>query len=610
MKSIRENWMRIAALIIALLLAAGYFFLPMSSYQSASANEGRKKEGIEAGESRTWTWTPQLDNPDQLSLELSGAKKAQGITLKAELTDEKGTQVASVIQPIADLGEESRLTLKGSFRKGTVYTLTVSAEGEGSIKFKGDETEDGTFLPEYTEAGTVKTRNTAVLYFAIGMLLLAVTPVFGKKEEKKERGIRIPKTVNGLLPVLTFLMIVVLGMVLILSKPTFVMSYGNQWPAADEETHIEETEAICLTWGKSLDVGLAGTSIYSPGYVPLALGYTVTSFFTKDYDAIYHISVGFALFFYALMAALAVVHAPKYKATFMVLSVLSCNFHVVTSFHYDPTVIISILLGMALLLEVLDQEGPVRTGQGMIMVGLMAFGTVCKSAYSIILLTLMMIPSAKFGGKGKAWIFRIFVLLMLAWVVAGALIPGPYDAMRSGDPRFDGVDAAAQLEGMKAHPFDAAGKLIGFLFNNFYVMFFQGIGSWAYLGINQTAGWILTALLLLVAPLCSGGEEGKSLLTPGRRITFGVLAFGSMLILVVAQYVVSSPVGGSITGMQNRYIIPMWTCIALALMLPQKVRDLTKKFSDILTLGLWAGCFGVNLWAMLQFIQVGNASLV
>ena len=69
-------------------------------------------------------------------------------------------------------------------------------------------------------------------------------------------------------------------------------------------------------------------------------------------------------------------------------------------------------------------------------------------------------------------------------------------------------------------------------------------------------------------------------------------------ILILTQYVVSTPVAGTLQGMQARYFLPIWILAALALMFPEKVRNLhpIRKAGPWIAAALWAGCFIVNAW--------------
>ena len=129
----------------------------------------------------------------------------------------------------------------------------------------------------------------------------------------------------------------------------------------------------------------------------------------------------------------------------------------------------------------------------------------------------------------------------------------------------------------------------------------MGISHWAYLGNNLEWNDLFLALLLWMAPLCAWGEDTErgKLLTPGRRIVLGLIAFGAELSLVVTQFIVSSPVGGNtVEGMQARYFIPLWIVLAVALMAPLSFRKrISRQAGSVMTVLV----FIVSAWVNISY---------
>ena len=101
---------------------------------------------------------------------------------------------------------------------------------------------------------------------------------------------------------------------------------------------------------------------------------------------------------------------------------------------------------------------------------------------------------------------------------------------------------------------------------------------------NGLRGWgyVLSALLLVVAPFYSRSEERLLPLTWKRRLRMAVVCLLPMMVLTVTQYIVSTPPGSlTVSGMQERYSLPVWSLLFLALMLPEKWRRRTTGLSEI-----------------------------
>ncbi|MBQ3705222.1 MAG: DUF2142 domain-containing protein [Clostridia bacterium] len=581
---------RILAAALALLLAAGYAFFPAVEDQVYAGNSGRKKQEIPTEGELSWSWTPESGSPAELSLTLSGKKKAAGMTVIAAVKDARGSTLAETAQPIDELGDGDSVLLNGSFSRGTAYTLTLRAEGEGSIKVKGEEDEEGVFYPQIGERGVSSRRNPVLLFFAAGLVLLALTPL-------KEPATRLPRIRPArrerLLPWAAFLMLTALGVLVCLTKPVF--DNGNGWMTWDEDEVHQYMVGGMLPWGAvSLADWLSYFVTWYPGYLPLALGGTLAGLFTRNSDVIYRACILASSVCYAGMVALAVAHAPKYKITFLTAGTIPAHIFQMTSRTYDTVVTGSILLGLALVLESCSREEKVTPLRGMTMAALMAFGTASKPAYSLVLLSLLMIPADRFGGKRQAWMYRGFSLLMLAWCMTALVIPGAYDAVRGGDSRFPGADSAAQIAWILASPLERGLIPVRYLWESQHMLMNMGIAHWAYLGNNEEWMALYLALMLAVAPLCVWDEkrEAGRLLTPGRRILLGVIVFAAELSLIYTQFIVSSPAGeGWIQGMQARYFMPLWIGLLLAVMMPERLRErISPQAGGIMTWTAFSAC--------------------
>lgn len=595
----KDRIARAIAAALALLLVLGFFLLPFESEELFAGEGGRKKEDIPTERELTWNWEPHLEQVNTLTLTLSGTKKAGDMTVYAVLREENGKEAAAVRQSLADQKDGDSILLQGDFRKGKTYTLGLRAEGEGTIRIKGSE-EEGGFYPLLRESGSSTVRNPALLYFAAGLLLLAMTPVTTKASRLSGPLNRRRRTLEDFLPWGTFLLLMTVGVLVSLNKPE--IDSGSPWRTWDEDDVHQFVVAGMLPQNTdSLRAWLNRVITWYPGYLPLALGGMLAGIFTGDALSIYRAEILMSTLAYAVMAGLAVRHAPRYKATFMAAGTLPAILFQMTSRTYDTVVTGSILLGLALVLESMEREEPVSFLRALTMTALMAFGTVAKPAYSLILLSLLLIPADRFGGRKRAWAFRAFVLLILGWCLAALTVPGAYDSVRGGDERFAGANASEQISWILANP--GQGLTVPFLYfwNRQHTLMNMGISHWAYLGNNLEWNDLFLTLLLWMAPLCAWGEDTErgKLLTPGRRIVLGLIAFGAELSLIVTQFIVSSPVGGNtVEGMQARYFIPLWIVLAVALMAPLSFRKrISRQAGSVMTVLV----FIVSAWVNISY---------
>ena len=589
---------------LAVMLAVLYIFFPLQEVFQWESNSGRKKLELSAGEAYSWAWTPQESEVAAVGISLTGTKKAQGLTLKLSIHDEKGNEVSNAREKVSEITENNdTIRLKGPFRSGVTYTLKMEAEGEGTIKLRGlpGENSDG-FEPMLTLSREKEQRNPVLLYFAAGAFLAAMTPVFRIKTQTQTAGSRGKTSAQtALLSWLTFLMIAGLGIYITVHRPMY--SILEDWRAWDEDTHWELVQQMGIMYPGAFCRAANDLITWTPGYLPLTIGYNLGQIFSSDEEVLYRTAIGASSICYAAICALAVKHAPRYRTSFLAAGTMPTILFLMTSMSYDTVVIGSILLGIALVLETLDDGKPVSPARAVVMVSLMSFGTVAKPAYSVVLLTLLMIPRQQLGGKRKAWTFRLFVILVTAWCFAAMAMPGAYEDVIKGDWRFEGASVSGQLKYIQEHPLEGGLRPIRFVIDGMEPLLTWGISHWGYLGNNGRANEFYLWLMLIAAPLCTMGETWtrKSELSLRRRIGFAATAFGAEIIIAYGQFLASTPVGGYVQGMQPRYFIPVWIVLLMALMWPHAIRRRLGRVSEWAGLAVWAACLLINVQNMMGY---------
>ena len=607
----KEKTARIIALAFSLFLILVYLFFPTQDIRRHENNSGRKKLGISAGDEYSWPWTPDEAGCTAVGIRLSGAQKAPELILTLSLKEENGREAASVRQKLSDSDQGvNEIVLHGHFKQGTGYTITLLAEGSGEVKLRGDAAgESKEFEPALNVEYSRDLRNPVLLYFAAGALMAALTPVRGQESKlsrKKQIGEK-ESPVSRILPWLTFLLIASLGIYITFRRPMY--SILEDWRTWDEDTHWEIVQQMGLFRPDAIRRIASDLITWAPGYAPLAFGYSLAQIFTSNEEILYRSAIACSTFCYAGMCALAVKHAPGYKTSFLTAGTMPVIIFVMTSMSYDTVVVGSVLLGTALLLETLDQEERIPPQRAVAMVSLLAFGTVAKPAYSIMLLMLFMIPASQFGGKKQAWIFRVFVVFMLLWCFAAMAMPGAYEDVIGGDWRFEGTSVSGQIAWILANPVEGGLRPVTYVLYFGKALMIGDIAHWGYLGNNVSAVNAYLWLMLLASPLCTAGEtwNQKSGLTFRRRIGFAFLGFGAVVIIAYGQFLASTPVGGYVQGMQARYCIPVWIVMLMSVMFPREIRRRMGKVGEWAPLAVWAACLIVNYLNLMGYLAAQGA---
>ena len=441
-------------------------------------------------------------------------------------------------------------------------------DGEEEEASYGDEEEEETGEESEAAAPVVLSDAAArvIFWICLGLAVISCTLLLTRRYVR--------------LGWLSFALLLPIGMMFVLCKPA-VTNY-----LLDEAGHYEYVQIFADNIFRGQKELIHQFIHYNLAYLPLTLGMTLGNLLGLN---IYLSAAVCNMLCYAVMGALAVKHAPKYKLTFLAFSALPGCLFLASGFTYDGFIIACVLLGLSLMLEAWsDSHRRLSAGKAIALCLLLGAGTCAKPAYSVVLLLLWFLPADKFGSRQRRWIFRAFVVVLLIACLAGSLT-GAYDGIRGGDERFDGTDSAAQLRYILANPWSFLKLLLGFEATNWTGMFFGCLSAMGYLGESAWLNFALAGLLLLVCPFDGEGNHYQHpTLTARRRILMALVGLLPMLILTITQYLVSTPVGhDGIAGVQARYFLPVWPLLALAVMMPRKLRHLLNhKWYRWLTVGV------------------------
>ena len=560
---------RSAAMGFALLLILAYFLLPMVNSERYYNNSGRKKLAMEPGKAYSWAWKPENGNVTRIAMKLSGVQKAEEITLHAQILDESGAITAEAEKNAAGLRDaDDMLQFEGRFQKGQPYILILWTEGKETLQIRGEADEEtGDFFPMIQETTRTSVKNPALLYFSVGALLAGLTPVRGEVRKRRRNGVKRAEKKDiweRMLPGITFLLVGGLGVFLSLRKPMPSFGIGEaSWIGYAEDVQWAQVETMSLWNPGGLSAILGNVTTWTPGYLPLAIGYNLTRIFTANIDALYHGAILCQTLTYAGLSALAVAHATRYKAVFLTVSAMPAVFFLLSSAAFDGMLIGSVLLGIALILEAADQEERITPLRAITMVSLLAFGTAARPAISLALLALLIIPKERFGGTRRAWLFRSFVILTLLWCLTALLVPGSYDDtwqnynIQGQENRFSQISHMMEtLSSEWGKPWEVAWK-------NAEWLLISGITDWHILGYSSDISILYAVLMLMIAPICLTGEDKEQIrpIPVGVRFTLGGIVLTAEIMLLYAERISLGTIGG-----QTWYILPLWIMLALAFM--------------------------------------------
>ena len=472
-----------------------------------------------------------------------------------------------------------------------VAALAVMAATGVQVSPETLELWDNDEMPAFTEvAGMQLHLPVGVFVLTLGAALVALAWLFTRKKVQ--------------LHWVTLVLILCGGIMIAVGKRP------DQRLAWDTDTH-RMWVYIFSTWEHYTLVDyLASFNTWFFSYVPYSLGLLLGKLLGLTESWALRLSFITGVMAYAGICTAAVKIAPRYKLSFMIAAVMPTCLYQASNISYDSMVMAGVLLGLAILVRELDD--PTKPLSGAAALGMtvaITFGTLAKPVYSLALLLLWMLPESKFGSKARAWIFRIFVLILLIMCLYSCLL-GMYSEQIGGDYRMgEEVDSAAQIQFILENPLFFLREMGDFLVTNVPRFMTLSASTWAHWGTCHTSSKLIPAMLWLLCPLCCFAEKRTSPLTWKRRAWLFVMALVPIVALMVTQYIVSTPVGSdSIAGMQGRYVIPVMPLLSLVFMLPQKLRGRLEPAARWVALAavlVMLGCIYVDGWQVIMVKMQG-----
>ncbi|MDO4482853.1 MAG: DUF2142 domain-containing protein [Clostridia bacterium] len=466
----------IALVLLAAVSLAAAYAIPWRSDRDYKKNDTFQhiNAGWKAAEDGTFSVTMdvQLDPTVMESLTVTFDTPAES-PLQVELT----IQGRDAVEAVIPAGESACTIPVGGW--ADAYRLTVSG-----ITADPEETE----LPLLTvDHGAMP--NLRVLYFLLPLLWgLAFIIYFAWGKAPKMHMVCLSVLLS-------------VGTMLVMVKGV-TMFY--LW---DEPIHFSNVLCMAGLEGGGGNGYFARFSLWNTGYFPYAAGMAVSNLLGLSLLTGYRVSLLCNVAFYSMLCTLAVKHAPKYKMTFLCLGCMPICTMLASSFSYDSMVIGGLLLGTALVLEELYSPRKITGGKMMAMV--IAFGilTLCKQAYSIMLLLMLLLPESKFESRKQRKLFRLYVVLFFVLCMASLALPDSYGDQKGGDARFANTDSMGQIALMLKEPVHFFKAFMHELRQDGPGFFIETPTMWCVWGESAKLGLLAFLLMFFIAPLYRDAQE-------------------------------------------------------------------------------------------------------
>ncbi len=311
-------------------------------------------------------------------------------------------------------------------------------------------------------------------------------------------------------------------------------------------------------------------------YLFSALGISIGRLLGLNFTWTYYLGIVFNLLFYSLMTGVAAWNCHKMRTGILIISTLPAAIHQATSVSYDVVMNAMVLVFVAYVLKVAEEERDVTWKDTGILILISAIFVPVKIIYGIFLLILFAIPCKRYKGaidyclkngsiflvSGIASIISRFSVLNYEFGIAAANINTAQKSVGGTDivlhaEKYGLVDVLKNPVGM-----------VWIMINTLKVesvkwfkdAFGSSLGAFS-IGINNK--FIYSFILLLVFCVFLEAYHIKAL---GWRLRIlSITASLGMIFLMMLAMVTWTTYGSNvIEGVQGRYFIPLIPIVCLA----------------------------------------------
>ncbi len=311
-------------------------------------------------------------------------------------------------------------------------------------------------------------------------------------------------------------------------------------------------------------------SYYLPfGYVPAAVGLVIARVLHLPFFLQIYMGRLTNFLAYIGLAYAAYRKAPCYRNIFFIVGLASGSMYLAGSFSTDPLLIGCSLLFVAVCLRYYfvpeDEDVLVSIPDCAILVTCAAIILSMKVfVYTPVILLALLIPVRRFGTV--RFLLTAAILLVLAFLEAKWQVR-LFGQFTYNDKRLvSGTDVYGQIAFVRNHPVLVLRLILNWLDKNVYYI------TGSIKSLQESAGVVAISRFTTVLPFFTvfftedkpkPGSEEK----PGdlRRSCFILFAVEAVLIILSLYIISSDMAGGTVTGVQSRYFLPIQPLILLGI---------------------------------------------
>jgi len=301
-----------------------------------------------------------------------------------------------------------------------------------------------------------------------------------------------------------------------------------------------------------------------PSYLPQALGCLIGRMISNESVTIFYWGRLVNFLICGWLAYLAVKMIPFGKRLLLLVICMPMYLQQMVSLSSDAFINAMALVLIAYVLNFMQQEGPLKRKQLVVLMILSFLISLCKVVYLPLCFFILLIPSEKLGATvKKGHLYKIVCVTVSALLNLGWLLIG-FGYMIEFRP---GVDTAAQISFILTHPF----RYMGVLFTTIGTKIVDWLGTMVgakmcILNVYTCLIFVVLYILILVVEMIVQTQEEENFLTKKQ----GMICIGLFLLIFIitltslyAQWTAYQ--NPQIEGFQGRYFIPILPLLALGM---------------------------------------------
>ena len=308
------------------------------------------------------------------------------------------------------------------------------------------------------------------------------------------------------------------------------------------------------------------------GYLLQAFGIWLGRLMNLSFNRIYMLGKFMNLLLYAIGMFFAIRLMPRKKEIIAALAMVPTQVYIATTYTYDVTLNVFMMLGMVLWLKAVLEEkaNAIRYLLGSVLA--FGFGSLSKAVYIPMIAVCFSIPEKIFKDKKQKRLFFILVSVVLLTVLMTFVLPtliwNATDQIgTTGDPRGGDTDVVLQLRSIMAYPLQYIRLFFKEVFREFG-RYFAGTPGLAFFGrMNELSSrWNYILIPWIFGMTFLSRKEDCWVLEKKYKILLSVNIVVVLGLIWTAFYLSYSPVGAShISGVQPRYYYPLMFPLMLIL---------------------------------------------